>query len=116
MDIVMTTSIQRGKCNVKLTTSSILVQRCEFDVVIRRENIVNLMSRFQRFNNVLNTTFIVHRGLNLLSKLEVTLDQCYSFDVVPSTLIPSCVLVVRHCELTAMLSQRYVFAGRYVQP
>ena len=69
----------------------------------RCEDVVNLTSWFKRCNNIVNTTFIAQCKLNLLSKVEPTLEQRCNFDVGVSTSLQRCVLVVRHCDLTTTL-------------
>ena len=56
-------------------------------------------SRFQSCNNVVNTTFIVHCELNVLSNVEAMLEKRCNSDVVISTSLQHSVLVARHCDL-----------------
>ena len=65
----------------------------------RTINVVNLTLRFQCCNNIVNTTFTVHRELNLLSNVEEALEQSCNFDVLTSTSLQSCVLVARRYHL-----------------
>ena len=78
-----------------------------------REDVVNLTSHAHRLSNVVSATFIVQRGLNLLSNVETTLEQRCNFDVVASTSLQRCLLVKRCCDLITILSQRCVFAGYF---
>ena len=92
---------QRWHNIVNLTLS---FRRCNKDVM-------NLTSWFQRCNDVANTTFIAQCELNVLSNDEATLEQCYNFDVVISTSLQRCLLVVQCCNLTTTLSKHCGFAG-----
>ena len=98
-------------CEVNLLSNvkAALVERSEFDVVV--STFANLASQFQRYNNVVSTTFIVHHDLNLLSHIESKLEQHCNFGIVASTSLKICVLVVRCCNVTATLSQHCVFSG-----
>ena len=69
--------------------------------------------RFERCNNVVNTTFIVHCELNLLSNVEAILEQRCNSDVTKSTSLQHFVLVVQHCDLITTLSERFVLAGLF---
>ena len=70
-------------------------------------------SRFERCNNAVNTTFMVHCELNSLSNIEAILEQHCNSDVAKSTSLQHFVLVVRHCDLITTLSQRFVLAGLF---
>ena len=61
----------------------------------------------QRFH----TTSIVYYELNLLSNVDVKLEQRCNFDVVTSTSLQRYASVVRHYDLTTTLLQRCVFDG-----
>ena len=64
-------------------------------------------------SNVVNTTFIVHCELNLLSNVEAILEQRCNSDVTKSTSLQHFVLVVQHCDLITTLSERFVLAGLF---
>ena len=61
----------------------------------------------QRFH----TTSIVYYELNLLSNVDVKLEQRCNFDVVTSTSLQRYVSVVRHYDVTTTLLQRCVLDG-----
>ena len=61
---------------------SLLYRRCE--------DVVKLTPRFQRCNDVVNATFMVFRELNLISRVEATLEQRCIFEVVASRLCKRC--------------------------
>lgn len=69
----------------------------------RCESIVKITSWFQSCNNVVNTTFIVRSDLNLRSNVKTTVEQ-RNFDVVASKSLQRCVFVVRHCDLTTIVT------------
>ena len=73
---------------------------------------VNLKSRFQRWNNVVNTSFKVNLELNLLPNVETTLEQRCNFDVVATTSLECYAFVVRRCNLTTTFPRHCVFAGQ----
>lgn len=52
---------------------------------------------------------MMHFKLSTLSNVEATLYQRCKYEVVVSTLLQRCGLVVRRCDLTTTLSQRCVF-------
>ena len=78
---------------------STLRRGCKFDAAIS-----TLQQRCQY------TTFMIHLDMNLLSNIEATLEQLCNFDVMAPASVQR-VLVVRRCDLTATLSQRFTFAG-----
>ena len=57
------------------------------------------------------TTFVAYCELNLLSKVEATLRQHCNFDLVASTPLQDCVLVVWRFNLTTTLSQCCLLAA-----
>ena len=72
-------------CDMNLLSNVqiILVESCEFDVVLyyqHCQNVLNFTSLFQRCSNV-----VVHHQLNLLSNVEAGLEQRCGFDIVVST-------------------------------
>ena len=68
----------------------------------RRYEDVDLTSRFERYNNIVSTTFIVHCELTLLSNVET---------MSVSTSLQRCILVLQRCSLSTTLSQRCFFVG-----
>lgn len=72
---------------------------------------MNLTSQFQRCNNIVNATLIIHPELSLLSNVEITLEQRCNSDILVSTSLKRCFLVVPRYHLTKTLSQRCVFTG-----
>ena len=65
----------------------------------RYADVMTLTSRFQRCSNIVYTTFIVHRELNLLSNVEATLEQPCNSDTV-TTSLQRLVLIVQFCDST----------------
>ena len=66
----------------------------------RCDDVVNLTSWFEYPDNVFNKAFIVRRR------------YLRNFEVMLSTLLKLCELVVRSCDITTTLLQSFVFAGK----
>ena len=86
-----------------------LVQCCEFYVVI---SMLWRRCELRQWGKVANTACIVRHELNLLSNVEVMLEQRFNFDVVASTSLQHCILVVRCWDLTKTVSLCCVFSGK----
>ena len=122
-DIAGTTLYRSWHCNIddmmwgefisKVKTT--LAQRCDLTSQYRRcEDVVILTSQFQsckkRCQYTINSTPWVKP-----TNIDETLEERCNFDVVTSTSLQCCALVVRFCDLTTTLSQRCVFAEEVIR-
>ena len=81
--------------NLLFNVEATLVQCCELEH--RSIDVSKTLGIWRRDFSVVNTTFIVHCELNLLSNVETTLEKVCNFEVVASTSLRRHVLFVRCC-------------------